>query len=201
MIAAVRAVSPSPDFLAEIHDRAIAGFALLGLALAETLEVTWEQALRERVLRPAGLTTTGVRPDAPRAVAQDTRGGPVQPWDLAAFAPAGGLWMSADDLATFLRLLTDAVQPGVGPAADGRSQVLEAVRMTLVPQARSLRAHVGMAWHFFERDGVAWHDGGVLGASSFVGVDMPHARAIGVFAMGDPKPALGRAAMCALTGR
>ncbi len=58
-----------------------------------------------------------------------------------------------------------------------------------------------MAWHFFDRGNVAWHNGGVLGAASFVGLDMPNARAIGAFAMGNPNPALDRAAMRALTGR
>ncbi|MBI1759612.1 MAG: beta-lactamase family protein [Actinobacteria bacterium] len=181
------------------------GFAVLGLALARSLGTSWEQALTERVLLPAGLTATAAPTAmaAPRAVLVGRGGRPVPPWDLAAFAPAGGLWMSGPDLAAWLGLLTEAVRPGPadGPAAGPRDAVLAATRMTLVPQVRTWRAQIGMAWHFFERDGVAWHNGGVLGASSFVGVDQRNARAVGVFALGNPRAALDRAAMRGLTGR
>lgn len=178
------------------------GFAVLGLALGRCLDTTWEQALMLRVLEPVGLSTTGVRTGEPRAVLLDRHRRPVHPWQPAAFAPAGGLWMSARDLATWLLLLTEAVRRGAVPAsAAGRDHVLEAVRRTLMPQAKSLSAHVGMAWHLIERDGVAWHNGGVLGAASFVGLDMRNGRAIGAFAVGNPRNALDRAVMRALTGR
>lgn len=179
------------------------GFAVLGLALGECLRTPWEVALRERVLGPAGLSATGVRPAAPRAVLLDKRGTPVQPWDLAAFAPAGALWMSGRDLAAWLVLLTETVRAAAAPggAATDRDQVRQAVQMTLEPQAKSIAAHVGLAWHLFERDGVTWHNGGVLGGASFVGLDINHARAIGVFAVGNPHHTLDRAAVRALIGR
>jgi hypothetical protein len=58
-----------------------------------------------------------------------------------------------------------------------------------------------MAWHLFDRGRVAWHDGGVPDACSFAGLDLQHARAIGLLALGDPTNALDTAAMVALTGR
>lgn len=179
------------------------GFALLGLPSPSPCEPPGEQALAERgpgagradLVRRAAGRATGRRP-GPARRARSAMG-------PCGIRPGGRAVVSTGDLATWLALLTDAVRPDAGPAepTDGRSQVVEAIRTTLVPRARSPLSHVGMAWQLFERDGVAWHNGGVLGAASFVGVDMPHARAIGVFAIGNPRPDLDRAAIRALTSR
>lgn len=191
------------------------GFAILGLALSRRLGVPWEAALRDRVLAPAGLVDTAVRPSNPRAVQIDDRGELVGTWELAAFAPAGGLWMSATDLGRWLSLLTEAAQSVSGgdgasnarnanasnEGSSTRRHLCQLARTTLAPQAKSVAAHVGLAWHLFERDGVAWHNGGVLGAASFIGLDQRNARAVGVFAVGNPSGHLDRAAIRALTGR
>jgi hypothetical protein len=89
---------------------------------------------------------------------------------------------------------------GNGTSGDLRAAVGAAIRMTMTPLAGNWRTRVGMAWHFFERDGVAWHNGGVLGAGSFIGVDYRNARAVGVLALGNHRGSLDRAAMRGLTG-
>nr|MDT0666508.1 serine hydrolase domain-containing protein [Micromonospora sp. DSM 115978] len=73
------------------------GFALLGLVLARRFEVSYADALRDRVLLPAGLTETSLRPTNPRAVRIDEQGELAAVQEFAAIGPAGGLWMSAAD--------------------------------------------------------------------------------------------------------
>lgn len=82
------------------------GYALLGEVAARLLGTTWWTAVRERILDPLGLTRTSYLPDGPAA-----QGYSVHPYegrlveepatDTAAMAPAGQLWSTAADLATY----------------------------------------------------------------------------------------------------
>ncbi|MFF3665708.1 serine hydrolase domain-containing protein [Microtetraspora malaysiensis] len=80
------------------------GFALLGELVARKRSMPWEQAVREEVLEPLGMTGTTTRPRAPHA-----QGYAVHPWadvllpepenDHGAMAPAGQFWSTPVDLA------------------------------------------------------------------------------------------------------
>ncbi len=182
------------------------GFALLGLALARSYGTSYEEALHERILAPAGLTDTSLRPSRPRAVHTDEHGEIIRPQEFAAFGPAGGLWTTAADLARWLTLLTESVtagataDPDARPTAD-RRRVRALVRTTLTPQVGTSRSGLGLAWWLSPRHGLATHGGGVPGSSSYLAVDQNRATAVGVLALGNCGEHLDLAARRALTGR
>ena len=82
------------------------GYALLGELAARLLGTTWWDAVRERVLAPLGLTRTSYLPEGAAAPGQS-----VHPYDgtlfaepstdTGAMAPAGQLWATIDDLASY----------------------------------------------------------------------------------------------------
>ncbi|MFD5316511.1 serine hydrolase domain-containing protein [Streptomyces sp. NPDC127098] len=87
------------------------GYALLGALVERLRGRPWAAALRDEVLLPLGLTRTGYAPSEPHA-----RGWAVHPYadarqpeptvDTGRLAPAGQLWSTAVDLATFAAFLT-----------------------------------------------------------------------------------------------
>ena len=82
------------------------GYALLGEVVARLLGTTWWEAVQERVLGPLGMTRTSYLPEGAAA-----RGRSVHPYDgtlvdepatdTGAMAPAGQVWATAADLATY----------------------------------------------------------------------------------------------------
>ncbi|MEU1849283.1 serine hydrolase domain-containing protein [Streptomyces sp. NPDC019990] len=86
------------------------GYTLLGALVEKLRGASWEEVLRRDVLEPLNLRRTGVRPQAPHAA-----GWAVHPWadvmlpepavDLGRMAPAGQLWSTTGDLATFMAFL------------------------------------------------------------------------------------------------
>lgn len=139
------------------------GYGVLGEVLAALSNRSWDDAVREQVLLPLGMTRTTPRPDAAAAT-----GWAVHPWaDVlhdepehhhGAMAPAGQLWAPLADLArlaTFLlgdtgdvldagTLEEMTVPAGVDPSSDGWSayglgvQVLRAGGRTLVGHGGSM---------------------------------------------------------------
>ncbi|MGA5894957.1 serine hydrolase domain-containing protein [Streptomyces venetus] len=88
------------------------GYALLGALIEKRRGASWEEVLRREVLEPLGLRRTSVRPQMPHA-----GGWAVHPWadvmlpepieDLGRMAPAGQLWSTSGDLATFAAFLVN----------------------------------------------------------------------------------------------
>ena len=86
------------------------GFALLGEVAARLLGVTWWEAVQQRVLAPLGMTRTSYLPEGAAA-----QGRSVHPYDgtlvdepatdTGAMAPAGQVWATATDLATYAAFL------------------------------------------------------------------------------------------------
>jgi CubicO group peptidase (beta-lactamase class C family) len=82
------------------------GYALLGELAARLLGTTWWEAVRERVLTPLGMTRTSYLPEGAAAQGQS-----VHPYDgtlvaepatdTGAMAPAGQVWATINDLATY----------------------------------------------------------------------------------------------------
>jgi CubicO group peptidase (beta-lactamase class C family) len=86
------------------------GFALLGELVAHTSGIDWDQYVSGRILEPLGMTRTSSRPKAPCATGYSVF--PFtdelvseQPVDLRGMAPAGQLWSTATDLATWTGFL------------------------------------------------------------------------------------------------
>lgn len=85
-------------------------YGLLGEVVARACGVSWWECVQTRILDPLGLSRTSYLPQAPVA-----QGWSVHPWrgtlevepaaDTGAMAPAGQLWSTARDLATYAAFL------------------------------------------------------------------------------------------------
>ena len=143
------------------------GFAVLGHALEAAADRPYETLVRERVCEPLRLdaTTFSIPASDNRAhvVGHKRSGKPVPSWNLASFAPAGGLRSSARDLLTYVGAHLHADSSGLGRA-------LTTVQERRV-EIRQGRLDVGLAWLIMRRhdQDILWHNGGTGGFSSFVG--------------------------------
>ncbi|GAB6987179.1 serine hydrolase domain-containing protein [Nocardioides pyridinolyticus] len=86
------------------------GYALLGEVAARLLGTTWWEAVRERVLVPLGMTRTSYLPEGAAAQGQsvhpyDGTLFPEPSTDTGAMAPAGQVWSTISDLATYASFL------------------------------------------------------------------------------------------------
>lgn len=149
------------------------GFAVLGHALAFAAGSPYQDLVVDRVCRPLGLGETVFEIGADAASRRETghagAGQPVPDWDLAAFAPAGGLRSTVADMVRFVRANLD-------PGGTNLAVALEEAQRP----RRSIGAHedVGLGWHLRE-DGAtttSWHNGGTAGFGAIVAM-LPEQRA------------------------
>ncbi|MBN1772718.1 MAG: beta-lactamase family protein [Deltaproteobacteria bacterium] len=129
----------------------------LGIALlAQVLAPDYEATLRERILEPLGMPHTGI---AVEGLAQGHDGDLVEvgAWDFGAFAGAGGLRSSTNDLLALLGA-------NLGYLASPLDPVLAATRM---PQTE--RAAFG--WQLMEDGSTLWRTGQTGGCRSFLALD------------------------------
>ena len=175
----------TPDLLAHARAAKIAhrgrfsysnlGAALLGEALGSSAGMSYPELLRRRLFQPLGMTqsTAPLVPDdlpwgAPTGWNRD--GSREQPWTLNAYAPAGGVRSTVNDLARYVRAILDGSAPGLDaltprwPDDDG--------------------GHVGYAWFTHEVGGtdVTWHNGRTGGFASMLAIDRGHRAAVVVLA-------------------
>lgn len=97
-------------------------YVLLALVVEKVTGLAWEDAVRERILTPLGMTSTGLRPGDARA-----RGYQVHPYlqtvreepllDLRATAPLGGLWSTVADMSRYAAFVADPAASNVLDAA------------------------------------------------------------------------------------
>lgn len=158
-----------------------AGYVLLGRIVEHLTGQTWDQAVRERLSTPLGLTRTVTLPEEAVlhavAVGHDERDGdlvPVPVWSLPrALGPAGLITATAADLLAFARLHLTG-----GLAADG-TRLLSAdavadmaAHHTELPDKLVLGDSWGLGWIRFGWDGhrLIGHDGTTLGQQAFLRV-------------------------------
>jgi len=130
------------------------GVALLGHALASAAGMSYWDLARARVLHPLGMSRSGDLPTSALTA-------PNRAWDLAAFAPAGGLRASVPDM---LRL--------AGVAADSaHSPFPAAAALALSAQAPMGAGSVGWCWMLSQRKHgpVYWHNGATGASWAFIG--------------------------------
>lgn len=143
------------------------GFELLGHALGQAANSTYQELVQARIAAPLGLSTLyapAVASDVRRsAVPGRSRSGkPREPWTGEALAPAGGLRASITDLARLTGALIDGTAPGmsaldpVAPFTGGRNP-----------------ATIGAAWITLTHEGrqITWHNGATGGFASWLGLD------------------------------
>jgi D-alanyl-D-alanine-carboxypeptidase/D-alanyl-D-alanine-endopeptidase len=130
------------------------GVALLGHALGAAATMPYWDLARIRVLAPLGMTSSGDLPDSALAA-------PLGAWDLGAFAPAGGLRATVDDL---LRLAWVAARPNASPFP-------AAAVDALTPRIAMNNGYVGWCWMLRPHDDRpdAWHNGATGAGWAFVG--------------------------------
>jgi CubicO group peptidase (beta-lactamase class C family) len=161
------------------HHYSNPGYTLLGSLVEAVRGVSWEEALRQEILEPLGLSRTSTQPQAPHA-----GGWAVHPWadvmlpepaeDLGLMAPAGQLWSTAADLCRFAAFLatgndlvlgaetvremrTPSVPPEAGEwnSAYGLGlQIIRSEGRTLVGHTGSLPGFLAGLWVSVE-DGIA----------------------------------------------
>lgn len=113
-----------------------AGIALLAHLLAKRAGTTYKELLTERILKPLSLTDTHLpvnRAGLPEGWDKGLLGGrPAEPWTLGGLGPAGGMWSTCADLASWMRLTRDGRQPG----AAGLEPVSPAPILPWMPEAQ-----------------------------------------------------------------
>ena len=138
------------------------GYSLVGLVIERTTSRPFENAVRERVLRPMGMTTATFDFAAVRVRGRPEGAGAKNRCSLA--VPAGGLMASARELARWARAMSEPATHPLGP------RFVEALTTPYVETA----ARPGEAYGygiFMTRRGNVWvyhHSGGVQDFSAFV---------------------------------
>ncbi len=149
---------------------------LLGYALAQRAHMTYEQLLRERILKPLHMddTTITLSADQKKQLAQghDEALKPVKNWDLDAMAGAGAIRSTADDMTKFLAAHLGLTNTPLKAAIERMRSVRNETGMPHV--------EIAMAWHIFSEfpPDLYWHNGGTGGYRSFAGIDLQAKRAV-----------------------
>ena len=166
------------------------GYALLGRVIEKVTGQTWDEAMRERLFTPLGLTHTVTLPEEAllfaAAVGHDERDGELVPapaWTLTrSIGPAGLVTSTVRDVLAFARMHHTG-----GLAADG-TRVLSAeacaemaAHQADLPDKYVLGDSWGLGWIRFGWDGerseasrhrerLVGHDGNTLGQAAFLRV-------------------------------
>jgi dipeptidyl aminopeptidase/acylaminoacyl peptidase/CubicO group peptidase (beta-lactamase class C family) len=156
-----------------------AGFVVAGRVVEKLTGLTWDQALRQRMYAPLGLTHTATLPEEVllhRAAAGhvDVTGDPVlaPAWHLPrSLGPAGTICSTPADVLAFARMHLTG-----GLAADG-TRILSAASARAMteleadlPDKYSLGDSWGVGWIRFGWDGhrLVGHDGNTIGQAAFL---------------------------------
>ncbi len=142
------------------------GFGLLGVALATQSRQTYAALVEQGVLRPLGMSESGVSTTAAMrahlAGGHTQTGKPSKPWDLDALAGAGAMRSTASDMCRYLRANMGVVW----------SPLNAAMKMAQQPRADlDQQTRIGLAWMTLTspKGSVVWHNGMTGGYASFMG--------------------------------
>ena len=173
-----------------------AGYVLAGRIVEHLTGLTWDRALRERLIEPLGLDGTVTLPE--EALLHRTAVGhvhepgedpvPTTTWTLArSMGPAGLITARVGDVLSFARMHLSG-----GLAADG-TRVLSAAgagsmseKHADLPDTRTLGDSWGLGWIRYGWDGerLIGHDGNTIGQSAFLSVLPAHGMAVSVLTNG-----------------
>ncbi|MFD9947348.1 serine hydrolase domain-containing protein [Nonomuraea sp. NPDC059023] len=155
------------------------GYVILGRIIEVITGLTWDQALKERVLTPLGLDQTMTLPEEALRfrVAMSHLGGagaypePAPVWDFQsrAAAPAARVLATAGDLARFARMHLNGGAGVISPETIAAMQRREADS----PDKWTLSADAwGLGWTLYDWNGVPGygHDGSAVGQFAYLRV-------------------------------
>ena len=154
------------------------GVGLLAHALARAAGKPYEVLLRERILDPLGMRDTAITlTDSMKerlAPGHLAHGVPTPSWDFDAFAGAGAIRSTVDDMLTFLEAnLAGGQTPLTASLAQARELYAE-------PAGQPVK--MGLGWHFGLAPGGRWHNGETGGYHSHAGLLLENDIAIVVLA-------------------
>jgi D-alanyl-D-alanine-carboxypeptidase/D-alanyl-D-alanine-endopeptidase len=141
---------------------------LLGHVLARVNGTTYEDLVRERILDPLEMNSSGITLSEDMqqwlALGHDTEGNVVSNWDIPTLAGAGALRSDMNDMLVFIAANT-------GPALTPLEEVMRDSH-----EARNNYGgpnEIGLNWIITNqgKDKVVWHSGGTGGYRTFAGFD------------------------------
>jgi len=143
------------------------GYALLGNALARHAGASYEALVRSRILAPLGMNSTAIDlssdPMSRLATGHDSQLQTVSKWALPAFAGAGALRSTANDLLTFLGAVLGYTD---SPLATAMAEMLTVRAPTGKP---GLDIALGWMVRIRGDDEIVCHGGGTSGYCTFLG--------------------------------
>jgi CubicO group peptidase (beta-lactamase class C family) len=139
----------------------------LGHALALSQGTSYEEAQRDRIWSPLGMTRTGISltpwMTAHLAIGHDEQGNVVSNWDIPTLAGAGAIRSTATDMLAFLAANLHTGRGPLGPAMAFAHQERA--------EAGGANVKIGLNWMIQDVgvDTIVWHNGGTGGYRSFAG--------------------------------
>ena len=161
--------------IGERYEYSNLGVGLLGEALARRTGMSYEALVTARILRPLRMmdTTITLSPELrSRLAAGHAASGALAPnWDLLAFAGAGALRSTAEDM---LKFVSAQLNPGSSTLAKNMTLTHPAQKPT-GPEGK-----IGLGWHIRIRPDreIRWHNGGTGGYRTFFGFDAAKRRGV-----------------------
>jgi D-alanyl-D-alanine-carboxypeptidase/D-alanyl-D-alanine-endopeptidase len=142
------------------------GMGLLGHALSRRLELSYEEALQERILGPLGMDDTAVVPseDLSARRAQGYTGIAARPAIMMdSLEGAAALVSTASDMLTFLEYQLELRDSELNPA-------FREAHQPRFPAGSPLQK-IGLGWHVTQlgSDTITMHDGATMGHHAFAG--------------------------------
>lgn len=151
------------------------GAGLLGFALANKANKSYEELVIGHVAKPLGLPDTRIKlsPEQQSRLARGySNGEPTSNWNLDALAGAGALRSTAADMTRF-------VAAHLGSVENPMTSVLAATHAELVATGAP-GLEIGLGWHVWKKfdQPVVWHNGGTGGYHSFCGFNAQQRRGV-----------------------
>jgi len=162
-----------------VYEYSNLGAALLGQLLVDRAGASsYEQLLHDRVLKPLAMDRTSIQLQgsmtAMLASGSNADLAYVQPWNLAAFAPAGGIRSSMTDMLKFARAQWTVL--AAANSADSLAMAREKQRD--IPGGLG----IGLGWHIAKDGTTRWHNGETGGFHSMLLVRTEDRRAVCILA-------------------
>ena len=174
--------------IGEQYEYSNLGAGLLGHALSMRAGMSFEAAMRARILDPLGLSNTRItltpgmkarlaigHKETPRTSENPFGLTPVPNWDIPTLSGAGALRSTANDMLTVLAAYLGYIET---PLADAMADQLSICRPSNVADFE-----VGYGWRIQTKHGstIVWHGGATGGYRCYIGFD-PKAR-VGVIVL------------------
>jgi CubicO group peptidase (beta-lactamase class C family) len=158
--------------IGEKYEYSNLGCGLLGHALVgATQSASFEELLRERVLRPLQLTDTAIALSADQsarlAQPHSTGGQPTPAWDFATLEACGGLRSTSRDMLRWVEAHLGRVETPLRPAL----QLTHQRRFPAEGSIENGKLAMGLGWHLIpipnRAERAVFHNGGTYGSRSF----------------------------------